>query len=75
MSQLMLNQAPAAETTASEWQTLCRIGGVAALIQLACVLMTIIVAFTVGVEPKTADEYFTVLQNDRLDRRQRPFAG
>jgi hypothetical protein len=62
----MLNQAPAAETSASEWQTLGRLGGVAALIQLACVLMTIIVAFTVGVEPDTADEYFTALRNDRL---------
>jgi hypothetical protein len=66
MSQLEQSQLTAVETAASEWKTLGRLGGVAALIQLACVLTTIIVAFTVGVEPKTADEYFTVLQNDRL---------
>lgn len=66
MSQSILNQTAAAETAAAEWKILGRLGGGAALIQLACVLMTIIVAFTVGVEPKTADEYFTVLQNDRL---------
>jgi hypothetical protein len=61
-----LNQNQSTETAASEWQSLCKIGGAAALIQLACLLMTIIVASTVGIEPKTAADYFTVLQNDRL---------
>jgi hypothetical protein len=39
---------------------------VAALLQLACVLITIIVVSTLGWEPDTAGEYFSLLQNDRL---------
>jgi hypothetical protein len=48
------------------WKGLCRMGGVSALLQLVCVLVTPIVVFTVGAEPGTAGEYFTLLQNNRL---------
>lgn len=44
---------------------LYKIAGVAALVQLGCTLMTILVVSTLGGEPGTADEYFTILQNDR----------
>ena len=39
---------------------------VAALVQLGCVLMTLIVVSFLGGEPSTPDEYFTALQEDRL---------
>jgi hypothetical protein len=66
MSQLALNQVTDAATADSQWRSLCRAGGVAALIQLACVVITIIVAFTLGAEPTAADEYYATLQNNRL---------
>lgn len=55
-----------AETNASSWKGLCRIGGGAAFLQLLCAIMTMIVAFGVGGEPSTVNEYFDVLQNNRL---------
>lgn len=54
------------ETINSQWRRLCKMGGVAALVQLGCVLITILVVVTLGAEPASAEEYFTVLQNDRL---------
>jgi hypothetical protein len=59
-------QTTGAEATDSAWKGLCRVGGVAALIQVACGLITMIVVVTLGGEPGIADEYFTLLQNDRL---------
>ncbi len=50
----------------SDWKSLCKIGGIATTIQLICVMSTMIVLFTLGGEPGTVEEYFTVLQNDRL---------
>ncbi len=49
-----------------DWKRLCRIGGVAALLQLACGLVTMVVVFALGGEPATAQEYFDLLQADRL---------
>lgn len=61
MSQLSINQ-----TLDADWKELLKIGGVAVLMQLICVMITLVVIFTLGVEPATAEEYFTLLQNDRL---------
>ena len=38
----------------------------AALLQLVCGLITMVVVFGVGPEPATAQEYFDLLQNNRL---------
>jgi hypothetical protein len=48
------------------WRSLCRLGGVAAFVQLACILVTLVVAVTLGVQPETAAEYYEVLESDRL---------
>jgi hypothetical protein len=53
-------------TTAARWPGLYKVAGVAAFVQLVCTLMTAVVALTLGVEPTSAAEYFSVLQNDRL---------
>ena len=50
----------------SAWERLCKIGGVAALISAVCSLLTLIIVITFGGEPTTVNEYFTVLQEDRL---------
>lgn len=57
---------PADATTVLRGQALYRGAGVAAFVQLACTFMTIMVVITLGGEPTTAEEYFTVLQQDRL---------
>lgn len=64
MSQLALHQVAGIETADSGWKRVCWIGGVTALLQLACLLVSAIVGITLGAEPTTAEEYFTVLQND-----------
>ncbi|MCP4168550.1 MAG: hypothetical protein GY759_22025 [Chloroflexi bacterium] len=66
MSQPALNQTNSTETIDAQWRKLSMAGGVAALIQLACVVITIIVGTIAGAEPSTAEEYFTVLQHDGL---------
>src|SRR5512141_1358644 len=50
----------------TDWNKLCKAAGVAALLQLALSLVTMVVAFGVGGEPSTAEEYFDLLQNHRL---------
>jgi hypothetical protein len=49
-----------------QWTNLCRICGVASLLQLGCVLITVLATVILGAEPATAAEYFTFFQNDRL---------
>jgi hypothetical protein len=66
MSQLKAEQVTDAETADSGWKGLYTAGGAAALMQLVCTLAIIIIAFTLGPKPGTADEYFTILQNDRF---------
>jgi hypothetical protein len=64
-SQPQIIEAPAAPADAPPIG-LYRGAAVAAFVQLACTLTTITVVFTLGGEPTTAEEYFTVLQQDRL---------
>ncbi|OGO19374.1 MAG: hypothetical protein A2Z14_07670 [Chloroflexi bacterium RBG_16_48_8] len=66
MSQLELIHDTDAETIDPGWKSLCRIGGVAALIMVACAIITMIVVITLGGEPGTASESFTLLQSVRL---------
>ena len=42
------------EYTGSQWRSLCRVGGIAALLQLICVLTSLVVNITMGAEPTTA---------------------
>ncbi|MBN2676793.1 MAG: hypothetical protein JXR32_01880, partial [Anaerolineaceae bacterium] len=48
------------------WKGVLKAGGIAAFLQLACVMITMIVIFTVGGEPASVEEYFSLFQNDRL---------
>jgi hypothetical protein len=66
MSQIERNQAADAEIADSNWKSFYKVSGVAALMQFVCTLAIIIVSFTLGPKPSTAEEYFTILQNDRL---------
>jgi hypothetical protein len=49
------------------WRSACRIGGGAALVSLLASLATMVVLFTVGGPPETAEETFTVLRDSRLE--------
>ena len=49
------------------WRSACRIGGSAALVSLLASLATMVVLFTVGGPPETAEETFTVLRDSRLE--------
>jgi len=48
------------------WSRACGIGGWAAWVSLAASLATMIVLFTVGGPPETAEETFALLRDDRL---------
>ncbi len=50
----------------SGWKRLCGIGGVAAMILFAYCIITLIVLLTFGGPPGTAEETFTLLQNNKL---------
>jgi len=50
----------------SGWRTVCRVGGTAALVQLACVLVTMAVIVGLGGEPSTARECYDLLEANRL---------
>jgi hypothetical protein len=54
------------EIEGTDWQLLCKVGGVAALLQLVCSLVTIVIVFGAGGEPSTAEQYFDLLQDHRL---------
>ncbi len=62
----MSTNAVTLEIQGIDWKRLCRIGGVASLVQLACGLVTMVVVFALGGEPATAQEYFDLLQANRL---------
>lgn len=53
-------------TENSNWKSLYKIGGVAALLQLAITLLIMVVTFTLGGRPATVQEFFAVYQDDRL---------
>ena len=50
----------------SGWRRACRLGGIAALVSLVASLATMVVLFTVGGPPGTAEETFALLQDDRF---------
>ncbi len=54
------------EIEGTDWNLICRIGGAAALLQLACSLITMVVVFGMGGEPSTVEQYFDLLQHHRL---------
>jgi hypothetical protein len=66
MSQSKQNQTAQPDIAQNDWKSILKTGGVAALLQLVCVMLTMIVVFTTGGEPTTAIEYFSLLENDRL---------
>jgi len=51
---------------ATSWKSLCKLGGIAALILLAYSLVTMVILIAIGGQPQTAQEGFTLLQNNRL---------
>lgn len=53
-------------TTNYQWKNLSRIGGIAALIQLGCVITTFVVFAVLGGEPASPQEYFDILTTNRL---------
>lgn len=63
MSQLELNQVPDAETADSRWNWLYKIGGVAALISVVIIPISIVAYF---VWPPFPDDILVVIQEDRL---------
>src|SRR5574339_909374 len=52
--------------TSNNWKSLYKIGAVAALILLLYSLVTMVILITIGGQPETAQEGFTMLQNNRL---------
>jgi hypothetical protein len=54
------------ETTDTNWKSLYTLGGVASLILLAYSLATMLILVAIGGQPETAQEGFTMLQNNRL---------
>jgi hypothetical protein len=48
------------------WTIICRMGGVAAFLMLASGMAPMIVFLTLGGEPASANEYFTLLASNRL---------
>ena len=66
MPQSKLNQITDTKIEDSSWKNVSRIGGVAAFISVVCALITMTVIITLGGEPSTATEYFTLLNNSRI---------
>ncbi|MCP4362814.1 MAG: DUF4386 family protein [Chloroflexi bacterium] len=64
MSQLTLTPVRDVETTNSDWNRLCKLGGIVAWIQLGCLLFTIISLTILGAEPTTAEATYKMLQDD-----------
>jgi hypothetical protein len=53
-------------TINENWKSLYKFGGAAALILLVYSLVTMVILVTIGGQPETAQEGFTMLQNNRL---------
>lgn len=66
MSKSKLNQNTETINEDLNWKNVSRIGGIAAFLSVVCGLITMTVIFTIGGEPSTATEYFTLLNNDRI---------
>ena len=55
------------DTVDAGWTGVCRVGGFAALAQVACALVTMTVVLTLGGEPGSASEAFELLQGRRTE--------
>ena len=66
MSKTMVNQTTRSQNADAQWQTLATTSGIVALMQVACVLVTVVVSATVGVEPSSPMGYFEMFQENRL---------
>jgi hypothetical protein len=66
MAQLEADRAPSDATADSGWRSICRIGGVSALILIAYSLATMVQLVLLGGQPTTAAEAFDLLQRNRL---------
>jgi hypothetical protein len=68
MSQISLSRVIENEKTGSDWNNLCKLGAVAAWLQLACLLsyLAFLVFLKIEPEPSTAAGYFAMLQNEGL---------
>jgi hypothetical protein len=56
----------ASEPGESAWKGLCKIGGVAALVLIVYSIVTMVVLIVLGGQPSTAEQTFTVIQDNRL---------
>jgi hypothetical protein len=66
MSQSIQNNLSDIDSADPRWKALYQVGGATTLVQIVCFIVSMTVAFTLGREPATANEYFTVLGRDRL---------
>jgi hypothetical protein len=66
MTESQTEGAGGAEAVEPAWKGLCRMGGVAALLMLVSATVTMVVVLTLGGEPTTPNEYFTLLAENRL---------
>lgn len=66
MAQLESDQTPSDTSADSGWRSVCRIGGVSALILIAYSLATMVQLVLLGGQPTTAAEAFDLLQRNRL---------
>jgi hypothetical protein len=55
-----------ADVIDSSWNSLFKIGGMAAIIAGLCFIVTMFLVFILGAEPITAEEYFEILNNNRI---------
>lgn len=72
MSQLTIDRStagPRAITEAvahTDWRRLMQTGGVAALLQIGCMIVSLVVGIAYGAEPETAAEAFAMLEANRI---------
>jgi hypothetical protein len=66
MSSLSPTQTAAAQTLESSWKSLCKIGGVAALIATVLFIGDIVILVTGNAMLGSANSWFTLMQNDRV---------
>jgi hypothetical protein len=66
MTQLAISQASKREAAGSDWDRLRQLGGVAAWVQLACLLLSLVIGAVAGWEPATAAEHYAALQHEGI---------
>lgn len=66
MSKSQSGRTQDAEAVEPAWRGLCWMGGVAAFLMLASATVPMVVVLTLGGEPTTPNEYFTLLGGNRL---------